>query len=443
MGDKTIANNNLSQADAAEEKKTGISKLFCNRKLTMSIIAGIIVLLAVMGGVGIFNTPANRLQRHLEMANKYLVEKDYERAIVEFDKAIEIEPMNVDAYLGKAKAYVGLDNYDMAIETLEAGYLATQEDDSIKKNLIQLYMDFVENSGEGETYEEKLKIYDRLIELDGQNEAVLDGLEKCLESYINSLLKEGKTDEVRVLIEKYQDILAGTGFEAFLTQIELRLREIGYGPLLAAMQELIIAENYDQANVLVQQQEYQEMIGSLQGDESYYYGEYGQNGERSGLGTAVYVGHYGAYFYYGSWSDGVRSGQGQAVHLTPHVAAVPYGIFKGIWENDLPNGEGEERYQVIQKELKDTGIFSLYRGTYKDGLYNGEMYIKVIGPDKDHGYRGTAENGVWNPLGEVKDGKIPIFIRGDNGEVYMWMEVGDNKDEGVRWLLPSTYWEEE
>ncbi len=410
------------------------------------MIAGIVVLLAVMGGVGIFNTPENRLNRHLDLAHKYLEEMNYERAVVEFDKVIEIEPMNVDAYLGKAKAYVGLDNYDMAIETLEAGYLATQEDDSIKKNLIQLYMDSVENSGAGETYEETLKIYDRLIELDGQNEAVLDGLEKCLESYINSLLEEGKTDEVRALIEKYQDILSGTGFDAFLTQIELRLREIEYGPLLAAMQELMIAENYDQANVLVQQQEYQDMIASLQRDASYYYGGYGQNGERSGLGTAVYAGNDGAYFYYGSWNDGVRNGQGQAFHPTPDTPENLYGVFTGEWSNDLPNGEGEERYNVIQSELEEnTGNDSLIQGYYKDGLYDGEIYVEVTWwNQRIESYQGTAQNGVWNPLGAVEDGGVVIRRNlTDPTSSGSWMDVEGNKDQGVRWLLPSTYWEEE
>ena len=305
----------------------------------MTVAAGIAVLLSLAVGIGIYNTPANRLDRHLDLANRYLREMKYEQAIVEFDKAIAIDPMSAEAHLGKAEAYVGLDDYDKAIETLENGYLATEEDENIKGSLIAVYKQVL--SGEaGKEYEEKVIIYDRLIELGEHGKDVLDDLEKCLEQYIGELLSEGKTDQVRTLIEKYRDLLAGTDFDAFLIEIEMRTKEIGYGSLLIAAREQIIAENYDRVNALYQQKEYQDMIESLQTDESYYYGERDYAGKRNGMGIAVYKGYYGAYFYYGLWREDERNGQGQAVCPTPDDSAVPYKIFMGEWDNDLPNGNG-------------------------------------------------------------------------------------------------------
>ncbi len=55
-------------------------------------------------------------------------EMNYEQAIVEFQKILEIEPKNVDAYIGLAEAYVGLGYTDKAIETLEKGYENTDNE---------------------------------------------------------------------------------------------------------------------------------------------------------------------------------------------------------------------------------------------------------------------------------------------------------------------------
>lgn len=416
-----------------------------NKKLLFSIIAAAAVLIALFAGIGIYNTPTNRVNRHLELANRYLEEMDYEQAVVAFDKVIAIDPMNVDAYLGKAEAYIGLDDYDMAAATLEDGYLAAPEDGRIKENLIDVYLNVAGNSAGERTYEERLQIYDRLLELDGQNEAVINGLEKCLEQYINSLLTEGKDDKVRALIEKYKDVLNGTDFDTFLAQAEMRMKEMEYASLLSAVQDLIIAENYEQVNVLVQTAEYQDMLGSLQVDGSYYYGERNQDGKRDGTGIAVCKGYYSAYIYYGSWSEGERSGEGLAFSPTPYDPMTPYGFYRGEWAHDLPNGKGEERYQVIQSALEEhTGRYSLYQGSYRDGLYDGEIYTEVTwAEDGVVSYRGTAENGVWKLHSEVENGESVILICENSELSDMRMMLKNNKDQGVRWLLPSSYWVEE
>ncbi|GHV34396.1 hypothetical protein FACS18949_10370 [Clostridia bacterium] len=61
----------------------------------------------------------------LSLGEKYLLELDYEQAIVQFLGVIEIEPMNVRAYLGAAEAYIGLGRTDDAIAILQQGFDAT------------------------------------------------------------------------------------------------------------------------------------------------------------------------------------------------------------------------------------------------------------------------------------------------------------------------------
>ncbi len=95
------------------------------------IIAGIaaaVILFAVLIGIGIYNTPANRTSRHLNLGERYLEEQNYEQAVVEFDKVIAIDPMSVEAYLGKAQAYEGMGDLDKAYETLQIGYEKTGDE---------------------------------------------------------------------------------------------------------------------------------------------------------------------------------------------------------------------------------------------------------------------------------------------------------------------------
>jgi|GEM_PF-6897547 len=63
----------------------------------------------------------------LNLGEKFLLEFDYEQAIVQFLAVIEIEPMNARAYLGAAEAYVGLGDTPAAIAILTQGLAATDD----------------------------------------------------------------------------------------------------------------------------------------------------------------------------------------------------------------------------------------------------------------------------------------------------------------------------
>lgn len=73
----------------------------------------------------------------LELGEQYLLDLDYEQALVQFLKVIEIEPRNVQAYLGAAHAYAGLGRVDEAIAILEQG-LSETDDDALKEPYYKL-----------------------------------------------------------------------------------------------------------------------------------------------------------------------------------------------------------------------------------------------------------------------------------------------------------------
>lgn len=57
---------------------------------------------------------AERLQEQLDLGQRYLAELNYTEAILAFTEAIEIDPENIPAYMGRATAYRGTEQYEEA-----------------------------------------------------------------------------------------------------------------------------------------------------------------------------------------------------------------------------------------------------------------------------------------------------------------------------------------
>ena len=133
-GTENIPENQTQQepeyiSAAGEERK--IPKGFSSKKNIIIIIAAAIVL--IVGGVTAVAVGTNGfdfsgVRTTLQLADRYLSEQNYEQAIIEFEKVLEIEPMNVDAYLGIAEAYMALGETDKAVEILEEGIEKTGSD---------------------------------------------------------------------------------------------------------------------------------------------------------------------------------------------------------------------------------------------------------------------------------------------------------------------------
>lgn len=80
----------------SEERKEIIQD---NKKWRFGIFAVVVVLIVLVVGIGIYNTPENRLQRQLNLGNKYLEEQQYEEAVLAFDRAIAIDEACVEVYI--------------------------------------------------------------------------------------------------------------------------------------------------------------------------------------------------------------------------------------------------------------------------------------------------------------------------------------------------------
>jgi hypothetical protein len=102
-----------------------------------------------------------RIKEQLDLGSKYMAELDYENAIIALNKAIEIDPKNVDAYAMLAKVYGKSGRPDEAKSTLEKALeienLSSQKIDEINEE-IEVLQYLVKISQIPKEYDESLSI---------------------------------------------------------------------------------------------------------------------------------------------------------------------------------------------------------------------------------------------------------------------------------------------
>ena len=105
------------------------------QKKTIKIGIAVIILAVAVGIISINARSAQRQREydgHVEAAEKYLTELDYEQAIAEYTLALEIEPNDEEVlnaleqtYLDYAQSLADAGDYEKAVSVLEEGYAQT------------------------------------------------------------------------------------------------------------------------------------------------------------------------------------------------------------------------------------------------------------------------------------------------------------------------------
>ena len=98
--------------------------------LTIGVLlfTGLLVRSIVLGGNG------NKIQKQLDLGTKYLDDMDYEQALVAFEAALDIDPMNADAYLGIVEVHIRTNEFEKALEVAKEGY-ETTGDERLKEKI--------------------------------------------------------------------------------------------------------------------------------------------------------------------------------------------------------------------------------------------------------------------------------------------------------------------
>lgn len=109
-------------------------------------IAGIILVVLLFSGVGLFwwnHSSAERVQDKMDLAVKYITGNNYEKAILAYNDAIKIDPRAGDAYMGLAKVYTLLGNYNEAQSVYQKGIeqVESEEKQNLQLGLAGMYID--------------------------------------------------------------------------------------------------------------------------------------------------------------------------------------------------------------------------------------------------------------------------------------------------------------
>ena len=150
------------------------------------------------------------------------------------------------------------------------------------------------------------------------------------------------------------------------------------------------------------------------------------------------------------WRDGLRHGKGMWLEVaiyTEENAEYNLGVvehsYSGQWSKDLPNGEGQEHFSydlelLKQENMKEGKCITNVIGDFKDGYYNGEMYIMTIDSRrKSADWYGTCEGGVWKPIkkGTTTDAVWESSEKYSDGDpMFHYLLPKENQNYGIMGL---------
>ena len=99
-----------------------------SKKILIIVLTAVIAACLGIAVAAIINSPSRKVSRGIELAERYLSEQNYEQAVAEYENVLEIDPTNVDVYLGLAEIYEKTGDTDKAVEILEQGVEKTNAD---------------------------------------------------------------------------------------------------------------------------------------------------------------------------------------------------------------------------------------------------------------------------------------------------------------------------
>lgn len=124
-------------------------------QLVAAVLLAVMLLTACASG-------ASKAADKIELGQKYLTELNYTEAVASFTEAIRLDPDNIQAYMGRAEAYLALGEYEKALEDYRFVSQKTEE---------MPYTQAISYMGQAEVYEK----------IDKQDRALADyGLAKVL-----------------------------------------------------------------------------------------------------------------------------------------------------------------------------------------------------------------------------------------------------------------------
>lgn len=171
-----IKEQNSKENENGVKEKTTKKKFWTKSKIIVIIVIFLIICGGIIGATLFYYSPSEKASRSFSAANKFMSSQDYNSAIIELEKVIELDPENSKAYLSAAEAYINLNQNEKAIEILQSGLEKTSNDD-IKTKLNELIKNQALEQGKvllnEKNYEKAAEEFKKAVQAD----------ENCAEAY--------------------------------------------------------------------------------------------------------------------------------------------------------------------------------------------------------------------------------------------------------------------
>lgn len=399
-----------------------MKELLKKNKKYIIVLALILVFAIGIGGVAYsLGSNVRKLEKQLNLGQKYLAELDYEQAQLAFELAISIDPKCAEAYEGAADAYIGLDQKAEAFEVLRKGLDAIEGDEALLQSFTAIGMELADACETSGDYEGELAVYDQILVYNAGSE-VTKPLQECLEQYIEQLLAEKNYDRVLELVEKYKDIIVGWDSDVIIDRAEQSKREyVLLTDLLTKIAEKCSAEDYDAVFEIMTSDDFMDVTSYVDniGEIKAYDTAYGKIGIYI-IETESYGSH---MIYYGDYDGNIRSGKG--VWLGYCDQNNYHAI--GNWSEDVPNGN--QYVREWSSKLDESVVYRIVEGNVKEGLWDGPVNWQFEKNEKTQSFPASFTNGYWDVIDKNEDGDY--VVSKSDGEHGTNTLVIHEKDIGV------------
>ncbi|MHB8128228.1 MAG: tetratricopeptide repeat protein [Mobilitalea sp.] len=374
----------------------------------------------------------------ISRADVYFTNKEYAKAITEYEKAKSIKSKEILSYKRITEAYIELGEYALAHDQVLEGQELTQSGD-LAELLVgvdfylmkEQYNTIVTQAAEyiyQENYEDGIAKYKEAILLLPSEEKAYQGL---AETY---LAQENYNLAVSVLQNALQLVNSAELEDLYKQASELKEIEDERDNILLKLYNALENKDYTQTQAIMNLTSFKERIAI---ETPIYYGD--EEGDISkGYGMIIYDFE---KVYFGDIKDGIKKGVGIYFMLTESNLEQGYYCYEGEWNNDIPNGAGKTAEVNILSNETDGKYVSktVTEGNYDNATENGIMKKIFYTKDEETGWVSyTARNGIPMPssyqIGQPTP--APIAETYEIGELYL----GDEPTGEYYSVKPQTMW---
>lgn len=134
---KSVEKRDAERARRREERRRRVRR----QKIMIGVLAGVIAAAVIV--LVLFLTPSLRLSRSLAKGDRYAGEAEYDSAEEAYSKALEIDPLSVQAYRGMADSYLAQGRVTETEQILHEGWEQTQDESLLHYYCVEVYNEAV------------------------------------------------------------------------------------------------------------------------------------------------------------------------------------------------------------------------------------------------------------------------------------------------------------